>query len=258
MVRSEFVGVDGCPAGWFSVGMRCSSECEMEYELQVFREFKDLLKHHGAAQLVLVDIPIGLPEGPEGRDCDREARKKLGPRRRSSVFPTPTRCTAQKTAESPRDRTPADETERRCAGKGLSSQAFAIAPKIAEVDRVMLSRGTHATPQVREVHPEVCFWALDRNEPMSFSKKDPEGLEERLRVLGKAEPRAGEIFDAACSRFFRKRVTKDDILDALAAAVTAYRGHNHLRTLPVTPDRDGKGLPMEMVYCVNADGEMTR
>ena len=125
MSPSEFVGVDGCKAGWFSVGLDRSSG----YEMKVFGGFTKLLSYYQNAALVLVDIPVGLPEGPEGRECDRATRTLLG-KRRSSVFPTPTRLTVYKAAESPADYARAAEVERRVAGKGISKQAFAIAPKI--------------------------------------------------------------------------------------------------------------------------------
>ena len=66
MGKSEFVGVDGCPSGWFSVGF----DSEGCYELKVFPAFSELLDYYHDANLVLVDIPIGLPEGPGGRECD--------------------------------------------------------------------------------------------------------------------------------------------------------------------------------------------
>ena len=74
MGRIEFVGVDGCRAGWFSVGFDALGG----YELRVFPMFSELLAYYHKAKLVLVDIPIGLPEGSGGRCCDNEARKVLG------------------------------------------------------------------------------------------------------------------------------------------------------------------------------------
>ena len=116
MTQSEFVGVDGCRIGWFSVGLSRSGE----YELKVFPDFTSLLEHYDTAELILADIRIGLSEGPVGRDCDQEARKKLGWPRKTSVFPAPTRCTVEKAFEFPKDRKAADDIERRCAGKGLT------------------------------------------------------------------------------------------------------------------------------------------
>ncbi|MDE2992614.1 MAG: DUF429 domain-containing protein [Chloroflexota bacterium] len=251
MSKSKFVGVDGCPYGWFSVGLDDSDG----YEVQAFTTFRELLAHYREARLVLVDIPIGLPQGEEGRECDPEARQLLGRPRGSSVFPTPTRRTVMQAAAAPNDYGGAAEIERRFAGKGISKQAFAIAPKIAEVDTVLLDRGASATPPVREVHPEVCFWALNHRQPMRSRKKTRDGEDERLRVLRETEPRTQDIFDQACSDFLSRIVARDDILDALAAAVTAKLGlgcldNYQLRTLPECPPRDCEGLPMEMVYVV--------
>ena len=243
MTHMEYVGVDGCRFGWFSVGLNRSGG----YAFKVFTEFEELLEHYGDAKLVLVDIPIGLPHGPGGRDCDREARRKLRPRG-SSVFPTPTRQTVRQAAKSPKDYKSAAGVEYRFAGKRISRQSFAICSKIDEVDALMVTRGNWASPAVREVHPELCFWALNDDKPMNSRKKRKEGVEERLQVLKGVEPRTHDIFAEACSKFPRKLVAKDDILDALAAVVTAYRSKGSLQTVPECPPTDSLGLPMEMVY----------
>lgn len=243
MSKVEFVGVDGCPAGWFSVGLDRFGG----YEVEVFTSFEGLLAHYSSARLVLVDIPIGLPEGPDRRECDRQARKLLG-RRGSSVFPAPTRQTAEQAAAAPKDYRAALATERRYAGKGISRQAFAISPKIAEVDAMLRSRDTGATPVVREVHPEVCFWRLNDERPMKFTKKKPAGRAERLGVLRKEDSRSEEIYEQACSSFLRKVVGRDDVLDALVAVLVARERVDRLRTIPEIPPRDARGLPMEMVY----------
>ena len=243
MSKIEFVGVDGCPSGSFSVGFDSLGG----YELKVFPAFSEVLDYYSNAKLVLVDIPIGLPEGPGGRECDDEARDKLGSPRRSSVFTAPTRQTVEQAAKAMRDHAAANKIERRLAGKGMSIQAFSIAPKIHEVDRAIQDRETN-TPSVREVHPEICFWALNDRQPMEYSKKKREGEAERLQVLQRREPRAQKILDDACCTFLRSQVARDDILDALATAVTARLGHDRLRTIPECPPTDCKGLPMEMVY----------
>ena len=250
MSKSEFVGVDGCRSGWFSVGFD-SQGC---YELKVFPAFSELLDYYKDAQLVLVDIPIGLQKGPGGRLCDQEARTKLKSRS-SSVFTAPTRQTVKQAAKSPGDYDCAKEvekcatkTERSPKGKGISKQAFAIAPKIAQVDELLKCRDKDATPKVREVHPEVCFWALNEECAMKCNKKSKSGEEERIRVLKQFEPRTCKIYRKACRRFDGGGVAKDDILDALVAAVTARCGQDRLKMIPDCPPKDCKGLPMEMVY----------
>ena len=243
----EFVGVDGCRGGWFSVGFDGDS-C---YTFDVFDTFGKLLECYADAKLILVDMPIGLPEGRGGRNADREARKKLRPRG-SSVFPTPTRRTALQAAVSREDYLAAVNVEFDLTGKKISKQAFAIAPKIAEVDKLMLVRGKNAKPCVREVHPELCFWGLNRGNPLTSKKKRVAGRKDRLRVLQSVEGRAEEIFNEACGKFQKKvadkDVARDDIIDALAAAVVARRGRGKLQSVPKVPQKDPKGLPMEMVY----------
>ena len=245
MAPMRFVGVDGCKGGWFSVGLDQNG-----YDFGIFREFAELLPHYKDAELILVDIPIGLPQGNCGRKCDGEAWRKLGYPRASSVFPTPTRHTVYQAAEPPKNIQLARDIEHQLSGKGLSPLSFAIAPKIAEVDKVLLNPDRKVKPKVREVHPELCFWALNGGQPMNNKKRDKEGEEERLGVLRKIGPPADvdDVYNDACSKFYGKNVAKDDILDALAAAVTACCGYDHLQTLPKNPPKDRKGLPMEMVF----------
>lgn len=247
---SLFVGVDGCRCGWFSVGFNTHGH----YELKVFCAFGKLLSYYHEAKLILVDIPIGLPDGPDEREADRRARKRLGPRR-SSVFRTPTRQTVCQVSRAPRDYGAANKKERQTAGVGLSRQAFEIARKINEVDSVMLNPDRSARPRIRESHPEICFWALNCEQPMKFNKRRPAGAMERIRVLERVEPRTRQIFDKACCKFLDRGAAEDDILDALVLAVTACRGHRRLKTLPkrppeAAPPEDAEGLPMEMVYYI--------
>ena len=247
MEHIEFVGVDGCSLGWFGVGYSGNGA----YEMMTFRTFVELLNQYREAQLILVDIPIGLPEGEERRHCDGIARGHLGSPRSSSVFTAPTRQTVRQAEQFPTDYPAARALERQVTGRrGISQQAFAIAPKIAEVERVILARGADAIPQIREVHSEVCFWALNNQHPMNHRKKNMHGVTERIGVLGEVEARTEEIYNTACRQYRRNRVARDDILDALVAAVTAYLGHDQLQTLPANPPRDAKRLPMEMVYWI--------
>lgn len=242
-----YVGVDGCRDGWFAVGF----DGDGRYGFDVFCTFQGLTDELCNAKLILVDIPIGLLEGPEERNCDRLARKKLGRPRSSSVFRVPTRKTVEKVAKSPdrKHHENASKYERsQTKGKGLTLQAFYIAPKIAKVDAAIRCNSV-VKPPVKEIHPELCFWALHDGKPMMHSKKKPKGRAERLAVLKNVEPQACEIYKQAKGRFRRKDVALDDIIDALAAAVTALCGHDQLQTVPTCPQEDTVlKRPMEMVY----------
>ena len=241
MAQSEFVGVDGCPCGWFSVGFSGNGE----YELNAFATFGELLAYYNAAKLVLVDMPIGLPDGAAERPSDPAARKLISPHG-SRVFRAPTRTALEHLVANPGDNNGTRAVQMDITGRSLTSQTLAIMPKIAEVDNLL---PREAAPQVREVHPEICFWALNGERPVGPNKHSNEGIEERLRVLERVEPRTRAIFDAARRKFRLNAVGRDDILDALVAAVTARRGWpDGFHTLPANPPQDARGLRMEMVY----------
>ena len=246
-IKVKYVGVDGCKAGWISIGLDDGDGSE----IKVFEEFSRLVDHYRESHLILVDIPIGLPcPGPHPRECDSEARKKLDSPRGSSVFRVPIREVAYMVSGGSA-REEVDRQSRGLNSKGIGAQAFNIMCKIAEVDGELIARGENAYPKVREAHPEVCFWGLNGNSAMRYNKKTPAGIEERLSVLRQVETRIEEIYKGAMCRFLRRVVARDDILDALVAAVTAKLGHLDgyvLKTLPESPPEDSKGMPMEMVY----------
>ena len=230
-------GVDGCRAGWFFVALEpCGG-----IRWGVVPILADLVRTVGDSDRIFVDIPIGLPEGAESRTCDRDARRRLG-RRGSSVFPAPARQVVG--IDSFED---ANRTSRAVAGKGISRQTFAIVQKVREIDSA-LRRCSKARRLVREVHPEVCFWALARETPMSVRKKVKEGFRERVSVLTNLRPSAGDEVSQIARPFRRKQVSWDDIADAFVAALTASQPLERLRTLPAVPEYDRYGLPMEMVY----------
>ena len=233
-----FVGVDGCRAGWFAIGL----EAEDSWQVNTFPDVSSLWDHHQQASLILIDIPIGLKaEGRAERRCDPVARKLLGPRR-SSLFPAP--CREAIYASSYQE---ACDVNQRLTGKRLSVENWNIIPKIREMD-CFLSDNSFAKGRIREIHPELCFWAL-ADRPMQHAKKRSEGLLERTQLLQSIHPQIADIIAYALSTYRRKDVARDDILDALAAAVTGLMGGDNLVSLPQEPEFDERGLRMEMVYC---------
>ena len=253
----KYVGVDGCKAGWIGVGLGDGDESE----IKVCGKFEDLLTHFGDACVILVDIPIGLPDGIErgGRACDIAARKALNTeevKRGSSVFSAPSR---QYLCEAARNSWWSNDDYNRAngwswceQGVGISRQAFSITRKIVEVDEIMQSRDKNAHPKVREVHPEVCFWALNGENPMSNGKKGKAGVEERKQIVRGFVPKVDDVLKQVRNNFAVAQVANDDVLDALAAAITAKIGcrQGGFQTLPDNPPTDSKGLPMEMVYAI--------
>jgi predicted RNase H-like nuclease len=230
------LGVDGCKAGWFYFQFDGSN-----MSFGVVESAAELLHQTGEDACILIDIPIGRPEGGKlERTCDLAARKALSPKRHSSVFPTPCRQTLSATSYED-----ASAINRRILGRGLTKQSWAIAPKIREVDDLMASSKV-ARRSIRETHPEVCFWGLAGG-PMEYPKKTREGYLERMRILKLVEPRAEQMIALAFLAHGGFEAVRDDVVDAFVAAVCA-RAATNLQTLPENPDTDPCGLPMEMAY----------
>lgn len=237
--QQEFtaIGVDGCRGGWLCITLNSSTPPRC----RVVEEIAELVRGASESDRIFVDIPIGLPdEHPWERECDKMARKKLGAPRHSSVFPAPIRAVL-----CARDYEEAKRISQEKTGKKITIQTFHIIPKIKEVDRLLCS-DDKARRMVREVHPEVCFEAF-AGRPMRFPKSTPEGFDERVAVLESVRPSARQEILDILQQFPRKVVSRDDVVDAMAAAITAAAPEEALRTLPSSPTRDPKGLPMEMV-----------
>jgi predicted RNase H-like nuclease len=234
----NFVGVDACRKGWFAVAL----DRKGNWNIGMFKTIDDLWNAFHNASLILIDIPIGLPDSGKRR-CDTETRKILN-RRASCVFPVP--CRQALHARTYRQ---ACRINQQVLGVKLTIQTWNISAKILEVDR-FLRNNKQARRRFRESHPELCFWSLAGGHPMAYSKKKPRGFSERSLLLLKIYPESKAIIDNALERFMRKDLARDDILDALALAVCASLPLSSIRTVPPNPPTDKMGLPMEIVYFV--------
>ena len=245
MSRFTAFGVDGCPGGWFYIALESSAPPRWDVKSWgVVKRLVELVRDARESDRIFVDIPIGLPdESIRTRECDTMARSKLRWPRSSSVFPTPARATL-----GAGDYEEAKRRNLNAIGKKISRQTFQIVPKIHEVDS-LLGNDEKARCVVREVHPEICFWAFN-GRPMKHGKKKKEGYAERLAVLESVRPSARQEIEEILRdrKFLRDDVSRDDAVDAMAAAITAATETRNLQTLPPCPPTDSKGLPMEMVY----------
>ncbi len=228
-------GVDGCRSGWFWIGLDPdgSARCGVAGTLA------ELVDRARDTDRIFVDIPIGLQANP--RACDTLARQLLGRPRASSVFPPPARGALEHSCYAE-----ASRRNRAVTGKGLTKQTFAIMPRIREVDDLLQCNGK-ARRIVREIHPEVCFRGF-AGQAMAFSKKKLEGYRERVAALGIMRPDVAREVEDMAARYRCEGVARDDVVDAMAAAITAEAHPSALRLLPELPERDARGLPMEMVY----------
>ena len=242
-----YIGVDGCSAGWIAVQFDKDS-----YEdAGLYENIEELWIAHGdEAEQILIDVPIGLWENSNAkRPCDDAARKKLSPKRHSSVFPVPVRTAVHE--ESYED---AKETQEKRTEWSLGVQSWGIADKIAELDSFLRKTEPDAVGPIREAHPEVCFWALNDESATEYSKtgQPAAAFWERIKILEVIDNTiVDDVRDAATG--LNADVNNDDIIDAFALALAASPKTGPLHTLPDEwPEDDGGDptgeLPMEMVY----------
>jgi predicted RNase H-like nuclease len=227
-------GADGYPGGWVVVWHDLSSG---RLWWETAPSLQSIVAADPRPAVIAVDVPIGLTDaGP--RECDLEARRRLGFPRSSSVFPAPIRPIL-----AARDQVEAGTIRHSIEGKRVSIQAWAIVPRIRDVDDA-LRADQELRSRVREVHPELCFHFMNSERPLVYSKRRREGRTERAVLL---RAHFGEsVGDALATKPTGCRT--DDLLDAFAITWTAARvARGDAITVPNAPPRDRFELPMEMV-----------
>ncbi|MBC7333712.1 MAG: DUF429 domain-containing protein [Actinobacteria bacterium] len=233
-----FAGIDGCKKGWLSILLDRNNR----WKIVFYENIQSFWENNYDAELILIDIPIGLSEkGSQERKCDIEARKILGPKRGSSIFQVP--CRDSLYAKTYED---ANNIHSRLTGRKLSIQTWNILPKIREIDFFLQSE-RKASTKIRESHPEICFWAFSGH-PMNYSKRKLEGILERKELLKSIYPQTEDLLSYALSTYKKSGIKVDDVLDALILALTAKMGFNRLNFIPQMLEFDSRGLPMEIVY----------
>ncbi len=233
-VKGCVLGVDGCRAGWAVV---CVNLCDDRVSGWIAPSFAEILGVKQAA-MTIVDMPIGLCEtGP--RACEALARKLLSPLRHSSVFSSPKRpMLAFDRYED------ANAWGKQHCGKGLSKQAWMIAPKIREIDDAITPADQ---ARLGEGHPEVALARLNNAKPCTWPKRKTEGQAERRALLERAGMNETEdIYLSLRSEHGASAIARDDVYDAAALALTA-KARLHGDALRLTDEaRDGRGLIMEI------------
>lgn len=198
---TEYVGIDGCPAGWIAVFIN-------EYGVTNVTVKEKLtgfdFNRSNPKDIILIDMPIGLKKRPDG--ALRNAMKG----NKNSVFSLPENLPPTE-----------EEYDRIKDTITMSEQTKAIMHKIYEVKEF----ATGNNPDVFhfwESHPEFCFELLNNRKGL-FPKKTGAGQAERLLILKKylglaeIEKLLQEASKQEKDAFFKF----DDLLDAACLAVMA-------------------------------------
>lgn len=196
-----------------------------------------------APAMLGIDMVIGCPDTarPGGRLCDHSARQLLGHPRGASVFSPP--------AYDALSADTYDDAQRRNRASGpdapgLSKQAYHLFPKMRALAQSMTP---NRQDRVREVHPELSFYAMNDDTPVADSKHTDDGRTARLDLL--AAQGVSDIRDVVDARA-GGALGADDIIDAHAACWTARRMHEGTaeRCPPLADEAptNARGLRMEI------------
>ncbi len=238
--NAEVVGFDGCGGGWIAAYWSGGRSVRFARLVSPGEAFPLEGPHPVAA----IDIPIGLPDraGAGGRVAERQVRPLLGGRK-SSVFSVPSRAAVEASAVSG----PGGGYDHVCAvaratsdpSRALSQQAFHILPKILQVDRLLQER---RDLPLWECHPEVSFWAMNGQKPLSEPKKAAPGFAQRRDLLA---AHGMDVDQLTRTHARALGAGLDDLVDACACAWTARRiRHGTALSFPDPPEVDGVGLPV--------------
>ena len=237
------IGADGARGGWLAaLAFGTSAEDVERVELHLAADFEALVALRTAPVPVAVDIPMGLLDEVALRPCDREARELLGGRS-STVFEPPTRAQTVAASHAEVRELTAKARELDPGVRGLSIQAFGIAPKVREADTFLRSNPA-AQEWLFECHPELSFRAMPDGRVLP-SKTSVAGAAERLALASKRFPNVLEAlmkFEAS-----NKQAELSDALDALACLDSAL----HVLADDYEEfggELDATGLAMRMVF----------
>jgi predicted RNase H-like nuclease len=237
------VGIDSCKKtgkyyGWTAFWIHDGGS----YGFRVYHTITDIMADHHAADCLLIDIPIGLPENEQENRArpDSELRSRLKGKT-SSVFNTPCRqavyCLEKQEAKS---------INLHFVNKSLSEQSLGFSSKIKEVDEFLWENPQY-TGRIRESHPEFAFSILNGGKPLMSKKKESIGVAERRLLLSQHFTDAEKALNEIMSQYPKFLV--DDFVDAMVLAVIGCSGvENGFETIPEQPANDSRGLPMQIVY----------
>jgi predicted RNase H-like nuclease len=225
-------GVEPCRGGWLVASAKLQGIQLHPQEPEIITTFTDVLDYKPAFQIIALHMPIGLPSAPSpgGRACDRDARKLLGWPRAGAILSPPVRKALKAKSYD-------DAWE---ISGGLNAVSWLQMKWIREVDKEI---APYWQRTVFEVHPDLSFFQLNDDSPMSYGKRTTLGQKERRTLLEKRMPGVDRILDMSL-----RGVGPWQLLDAAADLWTARRiASRAVSRVPEDPVWDDQGLRMEII-----------
>jgi predicted RNase H-like nuclease len=219
-------GVVPCNSGWLTASCKIAGVTISIEEPMVFETFAEILDYKPAFSVIGVHAPIGFLEeaSPKGRECDQLAREMLGPRRGASIRSAPSRALLRGDVDS-----------------GVDAVTGILLRHYREISEEI---APYRQRTVYSVEPELTFFELNHDKPLTYSKRSEYGREERKVLLVARLDQADRILCADLPR-----VKESRLIDVAACMWSARRifakiGHR----IPENPEWDSEGLRMEIIY----------
>ncbi|MDE2282348.1 MAG: DUF429 domain-containing protein [Actinomycetales bacterium] len=194
---------------------------------KVFEALIDVLSEKPAYSTIVIHAPIGYRDkrGDPARTCDRDARKLLG-RRHGAIGTAPTYETL---------------ADGKLKNAHLDAATMVMLPRYQEVFTEM---SPFRQRTLYSGHPELSFYRLNGDKPLSYSKSGFTGSEERRRLLEAKIQSFRNVLNGEALGIPRKY-----LLDAGALLWTARLVFSHgAKRLPADAEWDSEGLRTEIVY----------
>jgi len=195
----------------------------------VLPSLAEVLDYRPAFAVLALHAPVGLPEPGSVRECDRNARSRLGPRAKAVLVAPSRKLLEAVTYEEARAIDPSVDIVR---WRSLS--------RASEVEREVQSWRQRT---VWEVHPELGFTEMNDGVPLSASRRSIHGRRARLELVRTKLP---GVERALAER--PRGVREEKLLDALADLWTARRilARAVVRSCE-EPSWDSEGVRMDIV-----------
>jgi predicted RNase H-like nuclease len=225
---SVVAGVTPVSSKWLVASAKIAGSTFAPEPPKVYDSFLEVLSERPAFVAIVANVPIGFRDKPEDgpRICDFEARALLK-RRGTSVHNAPSRAVLNGDI-------PVKEGM-------LDAITATLLPRYLEVAKEM---SPYRQRVVYEGHPELSFYQLHKDIPLTKSKRIQAGREERRAVLTDRMRGSERHLDPAVLG-----VPEKHLLDVFALLWTARRVYGHAaKRMPVEPVWDSEGLRMEFVY----------
>jgi predicted RNase H-like nuclease len=223
-------GVEPVTGGWLVAPGNLQGINLAPQPVQVMASLAEILDYRPSFAVVALHAPVGTKEKPgEGRACDVDVRRRLGPRGGAAV-PAPSRALLAATSYD----------EARLIEPNLDIVRWRSLPKAAEAIREAQSWRQRT---VWEVNPELALMTMNEGLPITVGRRSESGKRLRRRLVEERLPGAEWILDQRPSK-----VREEKVVDALANLWTARRIMARAITRAAEPPEwDEEGVRMDIV-----------